>query len=208
MKWRWVLAGVVVLVQVPLLHQACWHAPAAKAEMPFSDDFDRAKLGEHYHWFFKASRPHLESGRLNTGAVKNNPIWLDLALPADVRITFDAQSTSRTGDLKWECFGNGRDHESGYVFIFGGWNNTISAIARLDEHGTDRKERKDFRVDPARVYRMRLERKDGHLKWFVDDAIFLEWDDPDPLAGRRHDRFAFSAWETPGLYDNLRIEAL
>ncbi len=208
MKWRWILLAVIVLVQIPLLHQACWSPPAAGQTLPFSDDFERTEIGPAYTWFFEASRPRIEAGRLNTRAVKNNPLWLDLALPPDVSISFDVQATARIGDIKWECFGNGRDHESGYIFIFGGWSNTISVIARLDEHGTDRKERRDFKVDPAKVYRMRIERRAGHLKWFVDGTLFLEWNDPSPLQGRGHDRFGFSAWETPTFFDNLQIEAL
>ncbi|MGZ3458496.1 MAG: hypothetical protein ACXU86_08310, partial [Archangium sp.] len=34
-----------------------------------------------------------------------------------------------------EIFGDGSDHASGYVLIHGGWNNSLSIIARLDEHG-------------------------------------------------------------------------
>ncbi|MDF1563729.1 MAG: hypothetical protein P1V51_11845 [Deltaproteobacteria bacterium] len=208
MKWRYVLLAAVLVVQIPLLHQACWSAPPASQSLPFADDFERAELGPAYGTFFHAARPKIEAGRLWTGEVKNNPIWLDLELPEDVVVTFDVQATARAGDVKWELFGNGRDHESGYVFVFGGWTNTISIIARLDEHGSDRKERKDFRVDPARVYQMRVERKAGHLKWYVDGTLFLEWKDESPLTGTGHDRFGFSAWETPAYFDNLRIEAL
>lgn len=208
MRWRWVLLGVVLLVQVPLLHQACWTAPSAAQALPFFDDFERTEIGSAYSTFFAAARPKIVAGRLHTGELKNNPLWLDLALPDDVAVSFDVQASARTGDIKWECFANGRDHESGYVFIFGGWTNTISVLARRDEHGTDRKERRDFKVDPARSYRMRIERRGGDLQWFVDGTLFLEWKDEAPLRGKGHDRFGFSAWETPALFDNLRVEAL
>lgn len=201
------LAALVLLVQVPLFHQACWTAPSS-GELPFQDSFDRDEIGDRYWQFFHAAAPEIRDGRLWTGPLKNNALWLDIALPPDVAISFDAQSGGSVGDIKFECFGNGRDHESGYVFVFGGWNNTISIIARRDEHGQDRKERRDHKVDPAHTYRMRLVRKGGHIEWFVDGELFLEWNDPDPLVGTGHDRFAFSAWETPAFFDNLTIEAL
>ncbi len=208
MKWRWVLFGIIALVQVPLLHRALRSEPPTHAGVPFEDDFERTKIGPNYHWFFKGARPRIEAGRLWTGPLMNNPIWLDVALPDDVVVSFDVQATSRKGDVKWECFGNGTDHESGYIFIFGGWSNTISVLARRDEHGADRKERRDLKVDPTRVYHMRIERRGGDLKWFVDGTLFLEWKDEHPLRGHGHDRFGFSAWETPAFFDNLRIEAL
>ena len=67
--------------------------------------------------------------------VKNNPLWLKAKLPENVAVDFDVRSMSPEGDIKCEIFGDGSDHASGYVLIHGGWNNTISIIARLDEHG-------------------------------------------------------------------------
>jgi len=202
------LAGLILVVQFPLLHQLFWTPPEPTATAPFEDAFERSELGPNYETFFHAALPKIEDGRLNTGPLMNNPLWLKLKLPEDVAISFDVQAKSPTADIKWECFGNGRDHQSGYVFIFGGWKNTVSVLARLDEHGVDRKEKRGLRVDPALVYRMRVTRRSGHIQWFVNEALFLEWDDQHPLKGSEHNRFGFSAWETPTLYDNLRIEAL
>ena len=67
--------------------------------------------------------------------VKNNPLWLKAKLPENVAVDFDVRSMSPEGDIKCEIFGDGSDHASGYVLIHGGWNNSISIIARLDEHG-------------------------------------------------------------------------
>jgi hypothetical protein len=129
-----------------------------------------------------------------------------------VAVEFDARSEStsgdRTGDIKFEIFGNGRDHASGYVCIFGGWGNTISAIARLDEHGANRKERKDRKVAPGRTYHMRVERRGALLRWYVDRELFMQYDDPRPLEGRGHDRFGFSGWAADLLFDSLRIDPL
>ncbi|RMG10702.1 MAG: hypothetical protein D6729_19155 [Deltaproteobacteria bacterium] len=204
----WILLGAfIALLQIPLLHQLFWRAEA-KGTVPFEDDFDREEVGEMYSWFFDAEGPRIDSGWLCLGGVKNNPVWLKVPLPRDVRIRFLARSTRRTGDIKFEVFGNGRDHESGYVVILGGWNNTISVLARRDEHGADRKERRDFKVEPGRTYAIRLERRGGRIQVFVDDVLLFDWEDPEPLVGPGHDRFGFSAWETPLCFDELRIEPL
>ena len=58
-----------------------------------------------------------------------------VALGADA-VEFDVRSESPEGDIKVEMFGDGLNHSSGYVLIHGGWNNSISIISRLDEHGT------------------------------------------------------------------------
>ena len=204
----WIVLGAfVALLQIPLVHQLFWRAEA-RGSVPFADDFERTEVGENYGWFYDAEGPRIRDGWLCLGAVKNNPVWLKVPLPRDVRITFLARSEGRQGDIKFEVFGNGRDHESGYVVILGGWNNTISVLARLDEHGRDRKERRDLKIVPGRTYRIRLERRSGRIDVYVNGQSIFSWDDPDPLEGPGHDRFGFSAWETPLCFDDLRIEPL
>ena len=52
------------------------------------------------------------------------------------------------GDLKAEVWGDDRSYATGtsytnatsYLTILGGWKNTMHVLARLNEHGTDRKE--------------------------------------------------------------------
>lgn len=201
------LGALVLLVQVPLVHQLFWGADG-HGTVPYSDDFERDRLGEDYTWFFEAARPRIQEGRLYSGSLRNNPVWLTVPLPHDVSISFEVEATGREGDVKVEAFGNGRDHESGYIFIFGGWNNTLSVLARLDEHGEDRKVRKDKKVELGRRYQMRIERRGQRISWYVDGELLLDWDDPEVLTGTGHDRFGFSAWESPAVFDNLRIEAL
>ena len=43
-----------------------------------------------------------------------------------------ASSESPDGDIKFEVFGDGAKHESGYIAIFGGWQNRLNIIARLE----------------------------------------------------------------------------
>ncbi len=213
LSWRgWLAVGACVLTaNAALLHHLLrGEAPIAVEGSRFSDDFDRAAIGPNYfttgmHW-------RILGGELWAPEAKNNPLWLKMRLPRDVAVEFDARSDtatgSRPGDIKFEIFGNGRDHGSGYVCVFGGWGNQISVIARLDEHGADRKERRDTRVEPKRTYHMRVERRGRELRWSIDGRLFLVFDDPRPLGGKGHDRFGFSSWEADVFFDNLRIEPL
>lgn len=129
---------------------------------------------------------------------RNAPLWLRMRLPRDVAVEFTARSKtasgSRPGDVKLEIFGDGRDHGSGYVLVFGGWGNALSVIARQDAIG--------------RTYRMRVERRGARLRWLVDGEEFLVLDDPQPLEGAGDDRFGFSSWEADLFFDEFRVEPL
>jgi hypothetical protein len=185
-------------------------AAVSLAGEAFADSFERDAIGPDYfttgmHW-------RIAKGELWAPGARNNPLWLKMRLPRDVAVEFDARSETlagdRTGDIKFEIFGDGRNHASGYVCILGGWGNTVSVIARLDEHGKDRLERKDRRVEPGRTYRMRVERRGRALRWFVDGELFLSYDDARPLEGKGHDRFGFSGWAADLFFDDLRVEPL
>jgi len=101
----------------------------------FEDRFERDEVGPDW---WSAGGPWLvRGGELRGAGTRNNPLWLRMRLPVDVAVEFTARSEtatgSRPGDVKIEIFGNGRDHASGYVLVFGGWGNATSVIARLDE---------------------------------------------------------------------------
>ena len=77
----------------------------------------------------------------------NHPLWLRKVLPDDVRIDVDVTGLSPDGDLKVILAGDGKSFESddavrrdlqytetGYVFIFGGWRNSVSTLVKLQEH--------------------------------------------------------------------------
>jgi len=210
-RGRGALLACVLAATGALLHLAArGEAPVSVHGPRFEDRFDRTALGPDYfttgmHW-------RIAGGELWAPEAKNNPLWLRMRLPRDVAVEFDARSETTTGDrqgdIKFEIFGDGRNHASGYICVFGGWNNTVSVIARLDEHAADRKERKDRKVEARRTYHMRVERRGQRLRWLVDGQPFLEYDDPRPLAGPGHDRFAFSGWAADLFFDNLRVEPL
>ena len=95
-----------------------------------------------------------------------------------------------------ELFGDGESFDpdkgsynsTGYVFIFGGWQNSLSVICRNGEHDDGRKAAAgDPRVEPNRSYQFTISRRGGTLDWSVDGRPFLSWTDP-AAAGRRRPR--------------------
>jgi hypothetical protein len=147
-------------------------------------------------------------GWLRGSNLKNDPLWLRAPLPRDCRVEFDARSKTPDADVKFEIFGDGQKHASGYVLIHGGWKNSLDAIARLDEHGSDRVARKSRGVVQGQVYHHMVEWRDGALHWEVDGKPFLKYVDKEPLFlddGHRH--FGFNNWSAAVEFDNFRVSA-
>jgi hypothetical protein len=183
--------------------------PAGK---PFADDFERAALGDA--WKVTGGGYRVEHGELVVSRAYNHPLWLTQALPRDGVVELDAWSNDDAGDIKLELWGDGKSFATeasytatSYVFIFGGWHNQISAIARMNEHGADRRARSDARVEKGRHYHFRIARKGGHIDWQIDGKPFLTFDDPHPLDGPDHAYLALNDWEAELHFDNLRITA-
>lgn len=213
LSWRgWLaVAAAVALPQLAFVHACLRGDPEATVAGPsHADAFDRARIGPD--WTSAGGHWQIRGGELWSPGVRNNPLWLRMRLPRDVAVEFSARSETRggprAGDVKVEIFGDGRTHASGYVLVLGGWGNQVSTLARLDEHAADRVERRDRKVEPGRTYRMRIERKGRTLRWFVDGELFLQLDDPAPLAGPGHDRFGLSSWDADVVFDDLAIEPL
>jgi hypothetical protein len=165
----------------------------------FSDDFQRDKPGDR--WTQRSGKWDVKDGWLHCAGDKNEGIWLNVPLPDRVRVEFDARSQSEDGDLKFEIFATDQRHQAGYIVIMGGWKNTVSIIARLNEHGEDRIE-KDLSVEKGRTYRFAAVRTDGTLSWFVDGRLVAQYPDEDPIRGRY---FGFNDWATDVYFDNLKV---
>jgi len=186
---------------------------------------DRGNLGPNWVQI-KTNAWRVENGKLCGQGAKNHPIWLNRTLPVNARIEFDVSGASDDGDLKAESWGDGTSYATGssytnatsYLTILGGWKNTIHALARLNEHGTDRKEihvdkdSDDPRQRPAQrgqTYHFKIERNDGKtIRWSVDGIEFLTWNDPSPLAGQGHDHFGFNEWDAKVCFDNVKVTPL
>ena len=177
----------------------------------FKDDFERESLGSSWLDTSKG-RYSIVDGRLRAAGAHNHPLWLRRELPRDARVEFVASSASPAIDIKCELFGDGRSHAreasyvaTSYVVILGGWNNTRSIVARMDEHGDGRVSREDPRGEPGREYRFSIARKGGKLVWKLDGEEFLTLEDDEPLAGAGHEHFAFNNWESEVYFDDLAV---
>jgi len=177
---------------------------------PSSDDFQRAELGDA--WLSTGGTWRIENGELVIDHAYNHPLWLRRPIPEDAVIELDCWSNDAVGDLKVEAWGDGKSFATtpsytatSYVFIFGGWHNTFSGIARMNEHGNDRRMRGDLRVEKGKKYHWRIARKGGHIDWQIDGKPVMTYDDPRPLEGRDHSYFGFNDWEAELHFDNLKI---
>ena len=174
----------------------------------------------------RTSAWRVENGQLCGENARNHGVWLNRTLPVNARIEFDAIAMADDGDLKAEVWGDGRSFATGtsytnatsYLAILGGWKNSMHVLARLNEHGTDRKEiRVDKDSDDPRqravvrgqLYQFKIERTDGKtIRWSVNGIEYLSWNDPSPLAGQGHDHFGFNEWEAKVCFDNVKVTPL
>lgn len=166
----------------------------------FSDDFERETLGDQ--WTARSGKWDLRDGWLHCSGDRNEGAWLNTPLPERVRVEFDARSLSDAGDLKFEIFATDQRHQAGYIVILGGWNNSVSIIARLDEHGEDRLEAGQPVVTKGKVHHFTVLRTDGVLRWYVDGQPVLSYRDEDPIRGRF---FGFNDWAADVYFDNLQV---
>jgi len=180
---------------------------------PFTDSFERADLGQT--WTTTGGNWRIVDGKLHVQGARNHPLWLRRRLPRDVRIEFTARSDSPAGDIKVEIYGDGVSAATtdsytatSYVIIFGGWNNSLDVLARMDEHADDRVARPSRRVETGRTYHFLIERRGGHIVAKVDGRVLVEMHDREPLTGRGHDHFGFNDWDAALTFDDLRITAL
>ena len=185
--------------------------PISSETLVFSDDFEREAIGQDWKRGVGESGRgtwRIVDGQIDGRGLKNDPLWLTKPIPENAKITFNATALTPEGDIKVELYGDGKQHASGYVFIFGGWKNSLDVIARLDEHGKDRVERKSVKVKPNVTYAMEIMRRGGELTWKVDGKSFPTFKDAAPLTGERHGYFAFSNWSAPVRFDNFKVYKL
>ncbi|MBM4354926.1 MAG: hypothetical protein FJ109_14250 [Deltaproteobacteria bacterium] len=185
----------------------------------FEEDFEKGLSA----WTTTPKNWRVEDGRLYTGDKQNENegLWLNaVPLPANVRIEFEATSVKGNnalfeGDIKVELGGRDLAHASGYVVIFGGWKNTVNAIAKGDEHGDGR-----LAVDSARkvkegvTYRFVIVRLNSEVRWYLaeqggkdagEPELLLQVRDDDPALGGD---FGFNNWNSRVYFDKLRLFAL
>jgi hypothetical protein len=178
----------------------------------FTESFERQELGSN--WVDTSARGRIEAGRLHVSQAYNHPLWLQQPLPPDVVVELDVMSNSPSGDIKIELFGDGKSFDpdrgtynpTGYVFVFGGWNNQLSIIGRLGEHEEGvMVKRTEPKVVPGQVYHWMISRRGGQIDWSIDGQPFLSYSDPDPLVGETHKFLAITNWQVDVFFDNLAL---
>lgn len=177
----------------------------------FEERFDAPAFGRAWTVTAKGDWTIVD-GWAHSKSAKNMGLWLTgFQLPDGVRVEFDIRSEPRgagkrfEGDLKCEIFNTAAEHEKGYILVNGGWNNQLDIVARLDEHGKDRKETPARAVEASKVYRWAIVRTAGTLHWYRDGVPFMTFDDGEPVKGRF---FGFNNWEAHVYVDNLKVFAL
>lgn len=207
----------VPLAAIVLVIAGCKVKDPPPIEGPWSDDFARDEVGSNYYKTGGGFR--VVDGALAVQGAHNKPLWLRKKLPRDVKIELTAWSNSPEGDIKIEVFGDGRSFDpdgnrymaTGYVLVFGGWSNSKSILARMDEHGevnVDLVERRQPKVEPGRKYRWTITRRGKKVDWQIDGQPFLSFDDLQPLEGPGHEYLGFNNWETDTRFDDLVVTPL
>ena len=175
---------------------------AADGEIIVREGFDGDTLGPQ--WKPTGPGVTVQNGVLKLRETRNHPIWLDRPLPDNLRIEFDAWSASDEGDIKVELCGDGTSFAtspnyvaSGYVVIFGGWENSLSAIVRKNEHGRNRVTTSEPKVEPDKRYHFVITRSGSELQWEINGNEILVLDDPMPLRGPGQRPFCFQRMGSP-----------
>lgn len=184
--------------------------PPTEGTLLFEDNFERATLGSN--WLDTGGGYRIVDGSLRVQGAKNKPLWLKKKLPQNARVEFSARSETDAVDIKAEVFGDGKSRAekasytaTSYVVILGGWNNTRSIIARMNEHGNDRIVREAPKGIPGKTYHFAVIRTENDFRWYLDAELFLQMNDTNPLAGAGHEYFAFNNWASEVYFDDLRI---
>jgi hypothetical protein len=207
---RWQLAALAVLVA------GCKVKDPPPITGVWTDDFTRDEIGGNY---YKTGGGYAVDGALSTKGSHNHPLWLRKKLPPkDIQIDVTAWSNSPDGDIKVELLGDGRSFDpdggaytsTGYVFIFGGWGNSKSMIARGNEHGAEIVQRVLPKVIAGKHYHWRIVKKDKTLTWYIDDMTqpFLTYTDQRLLSGAGHEYLGFNNWESDSWFDDLTVTPL
>ncbi len=152
----------------------------------------------------------ITEGTLVSNRALNHNFVLSVPLPQDAVITLTMRSESDAVDVKFNAWGDGKQHEhgDGYSFILGGWHNRISVISRLNEHEKGRYERREP-LKKGVEYRSTVIRIGKKIYWFVNGSLFLVYFDKKPLKTTDgYAYFSFGNWKSRVIFDNVKIEAL
>lgn len=141
-----------------------------------------------------------------TGGEGNRAILLRPGLTGDLKVQFDVTLTSvfegRIGDIT-VVLGATRDDQffhTGYTATTGSFWNNVSTIYR---RGRPLANTEYSPLEEGRTYRVTLERRGGHLRYWLNDTVLLEAWDSDPMTLSAERWFGIRTWHTRMEIDNL-----
>ncbi|NMA43752.1 MAG: hypothetical protein GX946_10285 [Oligosphaeraceae bacterium] len=110
------------------------------------------------------------------------------------------------GDYALVLCADGQNINSGYSFIFGGWDNRGSQIVRRNSIV---KENRDIKVTRSSAihrqwFHMKIRKENSRLSFWVDGKLVAELDDPEPLKDRY---FGIWTWKSEIMVAQLRISS-
>ena len=139
-------------------------------------------------------------------------IWHKSTLRGDLNIEFAAgirHQAVRGGyqtfasDMNLVICGNGTSLASGYGFVMGGWSNTGTAITRNGRVVAQ----STFNI-PKDIHRrwfyFKVTKRKGHLKYYIDHKLILEYVDPRPLPDGQ---VALWTWQNGLMVARVRMAA-
>jgi len=183
-------------------------------ERVFFDDFERAELGSRWavERSAKEEQPadwRIEGGALRTQNTKNQGVWAEVIPDGPVRVEVVARSLAPdnprqrfSGDLKFEAFATGPEHEKGYSFINGGWANQFDTIAKLGEHTADERRVSAKALEADRTYRYAAVRLKDKVLFYRDGELLYTFDDASPLQGRW---LGLNNWQSNAAFDEVAV---
>ncbi|HUV39753.1 MAG TPA: hypothetical protein VMY39_09080, partial [Planctomycetota bacterium] len=120
-------------------------------------------------------------------------------------------------DFNCTLAANGIDLDSGYSFLFGGFNNSKTVLVRKDKVVAEAKwpvtEGYMRQGQPVIIpiggihrqwFRVKAQKKDARLRLWIDDALVIDYTDPDPLTG---DRVALWTWNNGIMVARVTVSA-
>lgn len=106
-------------------------------------------------------------------------------------------------DLNATICADGNNLDTGYNFIFGGWNNTATRILRNNKVVAQ-----SSYIIPRGIHRrwfyFKIQKRGPELRYWIDGALILKYTDPQPLQGRR---VAIWTWNNGIMVARVRISS-
>ena len=172
--------------------------------------YDRWPCARGWSWF---------GGRHQQGDPKNPILWCKDTWAGEIVLEFwsglimdldHEPGYSDPSDLNCTICADAENLCSGYSFIYAGDHNKRARILRKDVAvaGTDKGHFiKPISPNPdfhRHWFKTRIHKLGGHIEYWMDDKLLLEYDDPDPLPGRS---IAIWSYNNGILVSRVRISA-